>query len=169
VSDFINPWSLGVLFQVLMLIHFIRTRPENYWFMIILFLGPIGAAAYFFIEVLPGFQWKMPAIERWERRRRKTWLEKLVNEAPSQEALGELARISAIEGEHTRAVELFGEALRRDPGDMESLYGRGLSAIELQNYRAAVEDLTALKAVEPVYKLQKGNLALARAYEGFGR
>lgn len=168
MPDFINPWSLGVLLQVLMIVHFLRNRPENYWFFVILFLGPLGAAAYFFIEVLPGIRWKMPAVERWERRRRKMWLEKLVSEAPSQEALGELARICAKEGEHTRAVELFGEALRRDAGDLESLYGRGLSAIETQNYQAAIQDLTALKAADSVYKLHKGNIALARAYEGLG-
>jgi hypothetical protein len=168
VLDFINPWSLGVLLQVLMVVHFIRNRPETYWFFIILFLGPLGAAAYFFIEVLPGFRWKMPAIERWERRRRKAWLHNLVNEAPSQEALGELARICAKEGEHARAIELFGEALRRDPGDLESLYGRGLSAIEMQNYQAAVEDLLALRAADAAFKLHQGNLALAGAYEGLG-
>jgi hypothetical protein len=168
VLNFINPWSLGVLFQVLMIVHFIRNRPETYWFFIILFLGPLGAAAYFFIEVLPGFHWKMPAIERWDRQRRKKWLENLVREAPSQEALGDLARICAQEGEHSRAVELFGEALHRDPGDLESLYGRGLSSIEIQNYPAAVQDLTALQAADPAFRLHQGNLALARAYESLG-
>jgi hypothetical protein len=151
-----------------MIVHFIRNRPETYWFFIILFLGPLGAAAYFFIEVLPGFRWKMPAIERWERQRRKRWMENLVNEAPSQEALGELARICAKDGEHARAVELFGGALRRDPGDLESLYGRGLSLTELGNFQAAVEDLTALAAADPAFKLYQGSLALARAYEGLG-
>lgn len=151
-----------------MVVHFIRNRPETYWFFIILFLGPLGAAAYFFIEVMPGLRWKMPAIERWERRRRKAWLEKLVNEAPSQEALVELARICAREGEHTRAVGLFSQALRRDPGDHESLYGRGLSLMETGNHQAAVEDLTALTAADPNFKLHQGSLALARAHEGVG-
>lgn len=166
--DFINPWSLGLVFQVLMIVHFIRTRPETYWFFVILFLGPLGAAVYFVIEVLPGFRWKMPAVERWERARRKKWLEKLVSEAPSQEALGDLARIYAQEGEHARAVELFGEALRRDPGDLDNLYGRGLSRIELGNHQAAVEDLAALSAADPTFKLYQGNIALARAYEELG-
>jgi hypothetical protein len=166
--DFINPWSLGVLLQVAMIVHFVRNRPETYWFFIILFLGPLGAAIYFFIEVLPGFRWKMPAIERWERSRRKAWLEKLVSEAPSQEAMGELARICANEGEHTRAIELYGEALRRDPGDLESLYGRGMSSIAVQNYQSAAEDLAALRAADPAFKLQKGNIALATALEGMG-
>lgn len=168
VLNLFNPWTLGVVFQVLMIVHFIRNRPETYWFFVILFLGPLGAGAYFVIEVLPGIRWKMPAIERWERSRRKKWLEKLVSEAPSQEALGELARICAKDGEYARAVELFGEALRRDPGDVDSLYGRGLSRIELGYHQAAVEDLVALSGADPTFKLHQGNLALARAYEGLG-
>lgn len=163
-----NPWTLGVVFQVLMIVHFIRNRPETYWFFVILFLGPLGAGAYFVIEVLPGMRWKMPAIERWERSRRRKWLENIVSETPSQEALGELAAICAKEGDHTRAIELYGEALRRDPGDIDSLYGRGLSRIETGDYQEAVEDLTTLTTEDPNYKLHQGSLALARAYEGLG-
>jgi hypothetical protein len=168
VLNLINPWSLGVLFQVLMIVHFIRNRPQTYWLFVILFLGPLGSGVYFVMEVLPGFRWKMPAIERWERGRRKKWLEKLVSEMPSQEALGELAAVCAKEGDHARAVELFGEALRRDPADPDSLYGRGLSLIEIGNCQAAIEDLTALAAADPTFKLHQGNFALARAYEGLG-
>ena len=79
--------------------------------------------------------------------------------------MGELAVICAAEGEHTRASELFGEALRRDPGDLESLYGRGLSAIEVGNYQAAVEDG---KAVE-VYGQILDRTPVSEAYYGLGR
>ena len=123
---------------------------------------------YFFVEVMPGLRWKMPAIERWERRRRKQWLEKLVSESPSQDALGELAQICAKEGEYDRAIELFGEALHRDPGDLESLYGRGLAAMNMGDFNAGVQDLTALAEADPNFNLQSGNLALAEAYEGLG-
>ena len=143
LAYFLNPWSLGVLLQALMIVHFFRNRPEGYWFWVILFLGPIGAAVYFFVEVLPGFNWKLPVFERWERARRREWLEKLVSESPSQEALCELALIRGKDGDHPRAIELYGQALRRDPEDSESLYGRGLSAMETGDYASAVKDLTA--------------------------
>ena len=81
-------WSLGAVFQVLMIVHFFRNRPEFYWLFVIFFLGPIGAAVYFVVEVVPGMSWKLPVFEAWERRRRKQWYEKLVKESPSQEALG---------------------------------------------------------------------------------
>ena len=151
-----------------MIVHFIRHRPEGYWFWVILFLGPIGAAVYFFVEVLPGLNWKLPVFQRWERGRRREWLEKLVSESPSQEALCELAWIRAKDGEHARAIELFGEVLRRDPEDHESLHGRGLSAMETEDYASAVKDLTALAEAAPSYNQQQGNLALAEAYEGLG-
>ena len=168
MAYFLNPWSLGVLLQALMIVHFIRNRPEGYWFWVIVFLGPIGAVVYFFVEVLPGFNWKLPVFERWERARRREWLEKLVSESPSQEALCELAWIRAKDGDHVRAIELYGQALRRDPEDTESLYGRGLSAMETADFASAVKDLTALAKAEPNYKQQEGNLALAEAYEGLG-
>ena len=151
-----------------MVVHFIRHRPEWYWFWVIVFFGPIGAAVYFFVEVLPGLHWKMPAIERWERRRRRQWLERIVSESPTQEALSELAWICGKDGDYRRAVELFTEALDRDPGDLDSLYGRSLSVTETTDYAAAVKDLRALAEVDSTYKLHKGNLALAAAYEGLG-
>ncbi len=168
MAAFLNPWTLGVVFQALMVVHFIRHRPESYWFWVIVFLGPIGAAVYFFVEFLPGVQWKMPAIERWERRRRRQWLEQMVSESPTQDALTELAWIRGKDGDYQQAVELFGEALDRDPGDLDCLYGRGLSAIETGDYGAAVDDLRALAAADATYKLHKGNLAMADAYEGLG-
>ena len=168
VAAFLNPWTLGVVFQVLMVVHFIRHRPEGYWFWVILFFGPIGAAVYFFFEVLPGLQWKIPVIDRWERRRRRQWLERMVSESPTQEGLSELAWSCGKDGEHRRAMELFSEALERDPGDLDSLYWRGLSAIELSAYEDAVKDLRALAQADPKYKLHKANLVLATAYEGLG-
>ncbi len=168
MAYFLNPWSLGVLLQALMIVHFFRNRPEGYWFYVIIFLGPIGAVVYFFVEVLPGFNWKLPVFERWERGRRKEWLEKLVSESPSQEALCELAWIRGKDGDHVRAIELFGEALRRDPEDLESLFGRSLSAMETKDFASAVQDLTALAKADPNYRLQEGNLTLAEAYEELG-
>lgn len=168
-SGFFNFWSIGVLFQVLMVVHFIRNRPAFYWLFVIFFFGPIGAVVYFVVEVMPGMRWKLPVIERWERRRRKQWYEKLVRESPSQEALGQLAAIYAAEGSHARAIELYGEALDRDAGDEDSRYGRALSSIKLREYEAAIADLQAIIDVEPYYKMHQAQIALARCYESVDR
>ena len=162
-------WSIGNLFQVLMLIHFFRNRPEYYWFFVILFLGPLGATIYFFMEVMPGMQWKLPVIARWERSRRKQWYEKLVKESPSQEALGQLAAICAAEGNHSRAIELYADALERDPGDHESRYGRARSYMALQQNEDAVADLSSIVASEPHFKMHAAQLALAESYKALAR
>src|SRR5262249_11414171 len=51
VRFLLNPW--GVILQAVALIHFIRRRPDTYWLFIIIFLGPLGALVYIFIEVIP--------------------------------------------------------------------------------------------------------------------
>jgi hypothetical protein len=51
LSHYFYPW--GIFLQVAAMIHFFRRRPENYWFYVIIFLGPIGAAAYLVMEGLP--------------------------------------------------------------------------------------------------------------------
>ena len=96
-------WSWSFIFQLLMLIDFFRRRPEGYWFFVILFLGPLGAAVYFVIEVIPDLRVKPPVIRRFERKRRRQWLEKLVVDSPSHEALTGLAEIHAIEGTTLRS------------------------------------------------------------------
>ena len=151
-----------------MLVHFFRTRPEGYWFFIIIFLGPIGALIYFFVEVLPGFQWKLPALERFERRRRKQWLEAMVPESPSVEAITELAQIRALEGENAAAAELFDQAVARDPEDWERYYGRGTVRLRMGEPRMAVEDLERVVKHDPAYKFHGAQLALAEAYEKAG-
>lgn len=162
-------WSIGVVFQVLMIVHFFRNRPEYYWLFVIFFLGPLGAAVYFVAEVMPGMRWRLPVFERWERQRRKQWYEKLVKESPSQEALGQLGAICAHEGNYSRAVELYGEALDRDPGEHESRYGRARSYMATQNYEAAVRDLAFIVASEPHFKMHAAQLALAESYEALAR
>lgn len=152
-----------------MLVHFFRTRPEYYWFFVILFLGPLGAVVYFLVEVVPGLHWKLPAIQRFERKRRRAWLERVVAENPSQEAMRELAEICATEGQHDKAIELFSRAIRLDPQDPASLYGRGSSYLKTSEYPKAAADFQRAIEVEPSYRFHAGYLALAETYEAMGQ
>ena len=51
LSHLLFPW--GLLLQGFAIIHFIRRRPDIYWIYIILFLGPLGALIYIFVEAVP--------------------------------------------------------------------------------------------------------------------
>ena len=168
VGLFYDHWYLTTAFQVLMVIHWVRNRPEFYWLWIIILLGPLGSAIYLFVEVLPGMRWKLPAIERLERRRRRQYLERVVTDSPTQESLAQLARICAIEGEHKRAAELYGEAIRRDPHDPESLFGRGKALLELGSPSDAIPDLRAAVEQEPAHAFYQAAVTLAEAYEASG-
>ena len=88
-----SPYGLSVVLKVIALIHYFRNRPEWYWFFVIIFL-PFGSIIYLFVEILPGWNWKLPAFERLERSRRKRWLERVVADSPTQDALSELAAIT---------------------------------------------------------------------------
>ena len=50
-SGCIFPW--GLLLQAMALVHFVRRRPDTFWLWIIVFLGPLGAAVYIAMEVVP--------------------------------------------------------------------------------------------------------------------
>lgn len=160
---------LSIVLQVLALVHYFRNRPEWYWFFLIVFFPPIGPIVYLFLEVLPGWNWRLPAIERFERRRRKKWLDKVVAESPTQDALSELAAIYAKEGDHERAAELYGQALDREPDELDSRFGRGVALAKCGRPAEAVEDLKAVVDRDPTFKLHQAALALAEAYEELGR
>ncbi|MBI3666999.1 MAG: tetratricopeptide repeat protein [Acidobacteria bacterium] len=163
------PWTLGFLFQLLMLIHFFRRRPEGYWFFLILFLGPLGALIYFVMEVVPDLRLKPPAIARFERKRRRQWLEHLAHEVPTLETLQELGEIYAADGQHARAVELFTRVLERDPDSREALYARGKSLVERGEIERAVADLEPVFRAEPAYHFYDAALTLAECCERLGR
>jgi hypothetical protein len=162
-------WHLSVLFQVAMVVHWVKVRPEVYWLWIILFLGPLGALIYFVVEVAPTIRWKLPAVERLERRRRKQQLERIVSDSPTQESLAQLARICALEGELERAIELYGEAIRRDPHDTDALFGRGKALLEIGKPALAVEDLRKVFDQEPTHAFYQAAVSLAEAHEANGQ
>jgi len=160
---------LGVLFQALMIVHFFRRRPEGYWFFVIIFLGPPGALIYFVIEVVPDLRVKPPWLTRMERRRRRQWLEHVVQESPALEHLLELAENCAAEGEHPRAVELFSRVLKRDPDAREARHGRAKSLVELGQIERATEDLEPVVRAEPKHQFWDSYMTLAECYDRMGQ
>jgi hypothetical protein len=162
-------WFLGPLLQVLMIIHFFRRRPEGYWFYVIVFFGPLGALAYFVVEVIPDLRIKPPFIARFERKRRRQWLEHVVEESPTVANLQELGEICALEGEQPRAVELFTKVLARDAESPEALYGRAKSLVELGDFARAIADLERVVRREPNYHFYDAHVTLAQCYERVGR
>jgi len=164
-----SAWNLGFIFQVLMLVHFFRTRPEYYWFFVILFLGPLGALVYFAVEVVPGLRAEMPVIDRFKRKRRRQWLETMVAETPTQEACADLAKIYAGEDRYPEAIDLYTRALALDPEDPDSLHGRGSCFAATCELEKAVNDLEAVVAIDPSHAFHGAHIELAETYMALGR
>lgn len=164
-----SSYGFTVVLQVLALVHYFRNRPEWYWFFVIVFVfPPIGPIVYLFVEVLPGWNWRLPVIDAFERKKRRQWLEKMVVDAPTQETMARLATMVAKEGDHERAVQLFTDALDREPDELEARFGRGASLAALGRPKEAVEDLRRVVEQDPSFKFYRAALELAAVYETLG-
>src|SRR2546429_8885171 len=68
LSYLFYPW--GFIVQGLAIVHFVRRRPENYWFYIIFFGGFLGASVYIVAEVLPDLGLLRAVFQGFGRRSR---------------------------------------------------------------------------------------------------
>ena len=81
LTHLLYPW--GLLLQVGAIIHFIRRRPDTYWIFVILFLGPIGALVYLFVEAAPDLGLLNQSFKGISRRKRAAALALMIRDNPS--------------------------------------------------------------------------------------
>jgi len=142
------PWTL--ILQVLAVVHFVKRRPENYWLWIIIIGGPIGAGAYFLVEVLPDARLLGGVFHGFGRRSRIQTLETQIIDNPSAGNFEELADLYLDEKKYGKARDAYSKALegygtRRASGTqndtLHTFYGRAKSSLALNDYAAAIPDL----------------------------
>src|SRR5260370_21887348 len=108
LGDFFVPW--GFLRQGLVIVHFIRRRPENYWFYVIFFLGPPGAAIYILAEALPDLELLRGFFQGFRRRSRVKIVETQIIDNPSPANYEELSEIYKDLGQFDKARATFTHA-----------------------------------------------------------
>lgn len=162
---FLFPW--GVLLQALAIVHFIRRRPDTIWLWVIIFLGPLGAAVYIAMEVVPDLGLLRQSFEGVGRRRRIAHLEALVRDNPAPGNYEELGELYLDEGKFAKARECYDKAIR-GRSDPDPIYRRGIAAIHLADYPAAVRDLEDVATRDPRYDLHRAIALLAHAYANTG-
>lgn len=150
----------GVILQVLAIIHFIRRRPDTYWFWIILMFGGFGALAYMLIEVIPDFGLLRDSFQVFPRRKRIKQLEGMIVDNPSIGNYEELGDLYLDDGQFAKARECFDKVLAREES-IDPLYRRALSAIALNDLKAALPDLENVTARDPRYDYQRAAGLLA--------
>ena len=161
------PW--GVLLQALAIVHFLRRRPETVWMYVILFLGPPGALIYILIEVVPDLGLLRHVYDAFGRRKRISQLEAVVLENPSAGNYEELGDLYLEEEKFARARECYDKAISPRTTHLDPIYRRGVAAIHLNDFTAAVADLEHVTAREPRYDSYRAVALLAHAYANTGR
>jgi tetratricopeptide (TPR) repeat protein len=162
LSHVFYPW--GFLLQGAALLHFVRRRPENYWFYVILFLGPPGALIYVIAEVIPDFGLVRGVFQGFGRKSRIQTLEATVLDNPSAGNYEELADLYFDQKEFAKAREALNKAIAARSDSVHAFYLRGRSSYELGDLPAAIPDLLKAVTDDPKFDYYRAAATLADAY-----
>ena len=166
-SHIFYPW--GIILQVLAVVHFIRRRPDNYWFYVIVFLGPPGALIYLLVEALPDFGLARQSFKVFPRRKRIGQLEAMVRDNPSAGNYEELGDLYMDDGKIALARAAFDRAIAARGDTLDAFYRRGVCALQLGDAAAALPDLERTVGKEPDYDFYRAIGLLAHAYARTGQ
>jgi hypothetical protein len=167
LSSLFYPW--GFLLQGLAIVHFIRRRPDTYWFYVILFLGPVGAIVYLLVEALPDIGLVGQSFKVFPRRKRIGQLEAIIRDNPSPGNYEELGDLYMDDGKIPQAREAFDRAIAARVDTPDPFYRRGVCAIQMGDFAAAVPDLERVVAKQSDYDFQRAAGLLAHAYAQTGQ
>ena len=162
LGSLIYPW--GFILQGIALWHFVKRRPETYWFYVILFLGPIGALVYLFAEVLPDFGLLRGSFKVFPRRKRIGQLLNIVRVNPSSGNYEELGDLYMDDGKLEQARAAFDNAIAARADTIDPFYRRGVCAVLMGDAAAAIPDLERTVAKDPAYDFYRAGGLLAHAY-----
>jgi hypothetical protein len=93
----------------------------------------------------------------------------MVLDNPSSGNYEELADLYLEEGKFARARECYDRAISKSASHLDPLYRRGVAAIHLGDFAAAVSDLETVTARELKYDFHRALALLAHAYANTGR
>ena len=165
--SFLFPW--GLIFQAIAIVHFIKRRPDTIWLYVIVFLGPLGAAVYIVIEVVPDLGLIRQSFDSFGRKRRIQGLTALVQHNPAAGNWEELGDLYLEEGKWAKAREAYDKAISPRMDSHDAKYRRGVAEIQLGDFEAAARDLAEVHARDPKYDFYRGTALLAHAYAQLGR
>lgn len=161
------PW--GFLVQGLAIVHFIRRRPENYWFYVIFFLGPPGAAVYILAEVLPDLGLLRGVFQGFGRRSRIKIVETQILDNPSPANFEELGELYKDQGEFAKGREAFTHAIDARGASPYTFYSRAQCSLGLNDLAGAIPDLERVVAADRKFDYYRAAGLLADVYARTGQ
>src|SRR6201995_828830 len=166
LGSLIYPW--GFILQGIALWHFVKRRPETYWLYVILFLGPLGAAAYVAAEMIPDLGLLKGSFQGFGRRSRIQSLEMQIIDNPSAGNFEELAELYFEQKKYAKAREALDRAITAKSDSLHAFYLRAKSALAMNDYAAAIPDLEYVVAKDPKFDYYRATGLLGDAYARTG-
>ena len=137
--------------------------------LVILFLGPLGAIVYLVAEALPDIGLVGQSFKVFPRRKRIGQLEAIIRDNPSPGNWEELGDLYMDDGKIPQAREAFDRAIKARADTPDPFYRRGVCAIQMEDFAAAVPDLEKVVGKQPDYDFQRAAGLLAHAYARTGQ
>jgi hypothetical protein len=162
-------FSWGLLVQAFALIHFLRRRPEGYWFFVILFLGWLGAGVYIAAEVIPDLGLLRGVAQGFGRRSRIQKVETDIIDNPSAANYEELGELYKDQGQFEKGREAFTNAIAARSDSVYTFYSRALCSLALNDLPAAIPDLERVVAADRKFDYYRAGGLLADAYARTGQ
>jgi hypothetical protein len=161
--------SWGFLLQILAILHFLRRRPESYWFFIIFFGGFLGASVYIVAEVLPDLGLLRGVFHGFGRRSRIQKVETDILDNPSPANYEELGELYKDQGEYAKGREAFTQAIGTRGDSIYTFYSRAQCSLALNDLAAAIPDLERVVAADRKFDYYRAAGLLADAYARTGQ
>jgi len=169
------PYWIWSLLTVAAIIHYFRTRPDGYWIWIVIFLGPLGAIAYFVVNViLPLTGGGGAALEgkvslTLDERRRVRELEHKIEDNPLPYDYAQLGELLYKRGDYAKAEPILRQAVAKIDDEIEPQYWLALTLDRLGKAADAARLLAPIVRRDARYKFGEAYLAYARALEHAGQ
>lgn len=167
LSHLFYPW--GFILQVLAILHFLKRRPEGYWFFIIFFGGFLGAGVYIVAEVLPDLGLLRGVMQGVGRKSRIQIVETQILDNPSAANYEELGELYKDQKEFAKARDAFTKAIEARSDSVYTFYYRAQASLGLQDLAAAIPDLERVVASETKFDYYRAAGLLADAYARTGQ
>lgn len=168
--------GLSLAFDVVCVIHALRARQPYYWFMIIFALPGIGAAIYFFSEILPDLRHSRAAREAAEdivkvvdpdrEVREATAALRLTDTAENRKRLAEALMVKERYDEAATLYEAALDGVHAD--DPALLMGLTRARFGQKDYAGVCETLDRMRELLPDFESADAHLLYARSREGLG-
>ena len=167
LSHLFYPW--GFLVQIFAIVHFVRRRPENFWFYVIFFGGWLGGAVYIVAEVIPDLGLLRGVFQGFGRRSRIQKVEMDILDNPSAANYEELGELYKDQKQYEKAREAFTNAIAARSDSIYTFYSRALCSLGLNDLAGAIPDLERVVTADRKFDYYRAAGLLADAYARTGQ